>query len=159
MLANYNLASLHSNLQNVELPHVKFEDLKKFEKEIIKIFNDLSDAGLESFLQSILALRAKTVTQHKWIKEVLNKTIKSDLRNIREKCRNKSHELRFERAILIKNKQEEWSNQENGIESLKNDSPFDLRGKIFVSEIKNQSILFHCFFQQIAVSIVNWMNQ
>ncbi|OTF70902.1 hypothetical protein BLA29_009128, partial [Euroglyphus maynei] len=114
-MSHYNLMSLHNNLKNVQLPHCKIEDLENLEKELVKLFNDLTMDRLQSLITSLESLRTKMVTQHKWVKEVLNKTIKSDLLNIRDKCRAKAHELRFERAMLIKHKQEQWNHdEENG---------------------------------------------
>lgn len=149
VLAHYNLISLHNNLKNVQLPHCKIEDIDHLEKELIKLFNDLTADRLESMINSLELLRTKMVTQHKWVKEVLNKTIKSDLLNIRDKWRNKAHELRFERAMLIKQKQEQWNHEENGGSSMiadtiiKNESPFDLRGKPSLIKIFICSIILH----------------
>lgn len=151
VMAHYNLISLHYNLKNVQLPHCKTEDLEHFERELIKLFNDLTSDRLESLITSLELLRTKMVTQHKWVKEVLNKTIKNDLLNIRDKCRAKAHELRFERAMLIKQKQEQWNHEdENGglivaDKMIKNDSPFDLRGK--------PSIIKICFIHNLTLIV------
>lgn len=124
MYAHYNLMTLHNVLQNVKLPHVTIEDLEELESRTNQIFSQPS--SLKQMIEYIEAVRAKTVTQHKWVKEVLNKTIKNDLIEVRDKCRAKSHELRYERSVLIKQKQNQWHQEED---SIKHDSPFDLRGK------------------------------
>lgn len=120
--------SLHNNLQNVQLPHFKIDDLKELATIASEIFNDLTSNSLEELIVSLNALRAKTVTQHKWIKEVLNRIIKNDLVEIRDKCRNKSQKLCDERIDLMKQKQEQWK-RSSSVEPVKNDSPFDLRGE------------------------------
>ena len=129
VLAHTNLMSLHITLQNVKLPHTKIEDLEALEKRTSQMFNNLNN--MSQLLDFIESLRSKTVTQHKWVKEVLNKTIKNDLVEVRDKCRSKSHELRFERAMLIKQRQELWQQE---IEPIKEDSPFDLRGKYLLCD-------------------------
>ncbi|XP_075589303.1 uncharacterized protein LOC124496321 [Dermatophagoides farinae] len=158
VLAHYNLISLHNNLKNVQLPHCKIEDIDHLEKELIKLFNDLTADRLESMINSLELLRTKMVTQHKWVKEVLNKTIKSDLLNIRDKCRNKAHELRFERAMLIKQKQEQWNHEENGGSSMiadtiiKNESPFDLRVDSGVDSELDESVIVDDQYNRILTS-------
>ncbi|UXI18172.1 O-mannose kinase [Sarcoptes scabiei] len=137
--AHYKLMSLHNNLQNVQLPHFKIDDLKELATIASEIFNDLTSNSLEELIVSLNALRAKTVTQHKWIKEVLNRIIKNDLVEIRDKCRNKSQKLCDERIDLMKQKQEQWK-RSSSVEPVKNDSPFDLRDSGVDSEIDDSLV-------------------
>ncbi len=150
----YKVSAVQGTLLNVKLPHLKEEDLQALEKCTRELFLDSFATAnrLNQTLELVTSLRTKTVTQQSWVKtvwkqfaidcqsftnlsfhflQVLNSTIKTDLLEIREKCMNKGHELRFERALLIKQRlEQELAQQNSGDQSAKtSDSPFDLRGK------------------------------
>lgn len=125
----YKVAAVQGTLLNVKLPHLRQEDLADLEKRTRELLVDtLAASRLKQTLEVAHSLLAKTATQHKWIREVLNSTIKADLHDIRDRCRVKAHELRFERAVLIKQRLDLDSDQ-----SAKTNSPFDLRGKFWCS--------------------------
>lgn len=129
----YKVAAVQGTLLNVKLPHLRQEDLADLEKRTRELLVDtLAASRLKQTLEVAHSLLAKTATQHKWIREVLNSTIKADLHDIRDRCRAKAHELRFERAVLIKQRLDLDSDQ-----SAKTDSPFDLRGKFGCSHSRH----------------------
>lgn len=122
--------SVH-NILNVQLPHLTTEDLSELNNMIMKFFNQIelikgTDKQATEVVNFVATMRIKTVTQHKWVKEVVNTTIKTDLLLVRDKCRRKIQELRFERSTLIKQKVNNWPQPQ---QSTKLDSPFELRGK------------------------------